>query len=298
LTDTVLTINGLTKRFGKLTAVDHLDLTIKKGQVFGILGPNGSGKTTTLGMILDVVAPTEGNYHWFEGEKSADSRKKIGSILETPCFYPYLNAIQNLRIVAHIKQCDPNRIEEVLKMVNLHDRRNDNFKGFSLGMKQRLSIAAALLADPPVLILDEPTNGLDPEGIAEVRTLIRDIASKGKTILIASHLLDEVQKVCSDFIILRKGQKLHEGNVSDILGDKNEVLISSTDIVQLEQKLKDYPGGKLSSKENGDLIVQLDASGSAASLNQFFFDQGITLTKLLTLKRSLEEEFIKILNEN
>ena len=175
----VLKINKLTKKFGKLTAVDQLDLTIKEGHEYGNLGPNGSGKTTTLGMILEVVAPTSGSFEWFDGMKNVDARQKIGSILETPCFYSYLTAEQNLRIIAHIKKC-------------------------SLGMKQRLSLAAALLSDPPVLMLDEPTNGLDPEGIAEVRQLIRDIAAKGKTIIMASHLLDEVQKVCTDFCILRK----------------------------------------------------------------------------------------------
>lgn len=298
MTETVLKIEGLTKRFGKLTAVDQLDLSIQKGQIFGILGPNGSGKTTTLGMILDVIAPTAGNYHWFDGEKRADSRKRIGSILETPCFYPYLDAVQNLRIVAHIKQCGTDRIDDVLKTVNLHHRKNDKFKGYSLGMKQRLSIAAALLADPPVLILDEPTNGLDPEGIAEVRALIRDIAANGKTILIASHLLDEVQKVCTHFIILRKGKKLHEGSVQALLGDKNEVMISSKDLPALLSAISDYPFGQIIKKSESDILIELKEGGSAESLNTYCFQHNIILTQLITMKRSLEEEFLKILNEN
>ncbi|MFZ9045674.1 MAG: ABC transporter ATP-binding protein [Cyclobacteriaceae bacterium] len=297
-TKKVLHIEGLTKRFGKLTAVNQLDLKIYQGQIFGILGPNGSGKTTTLGMILDVVAPSEGSYRWFSGQNNVDSRKRIGSILETPCFYPYLNAEQNLRIVSHIKKCDESRIPKVLKTVNLFDRKGDKFKVFSLGMKQRLSIAAALLADPPVLILDEPTNGLDPQGIAEVRRLIKDIASNGKTILIASHLLDEVQKVCSDFIILRNGIKLHEGKVNDILGDKDEILISANHLSQLHNVIKKYPGAKSVIQKGTDLLVEINEQGSAEDINQFCFEQGSTLTKVLTMTRSLEEEFLKILNEN
>lgn len=297
-TKKVLSIDGLSKRFGKLTAVNQLDLNIYEGQIFGILGPNGSGKTTTLGMLLDVIAPSEGKYQWLSGQNNADSRKQIGSILETPCFYPYLNAVQNLKIVAHIKKCDISRIPKVLEIVNLSDRKTDKFKAYSLGMKQRLSIAAALLADPPVLILDEPTNGLDPEGIAEVRSLIKEIAANGKTILIASHLLDEVQKVCTDFIILKKGQKLHEGRVNDIIGDKNEVLISAEDIKALAEIIKSYEGAQNIGQQGKDLLIELNEKGSAEGINQFCFEKGLTLTKVLTMSRSLEEEFLKILNEN
>ncbi|MFT6134462.1 MAG: ABC-2 type transport system ATP-binding protein [Cyclobacteriaceae bacterium] len=298
MTDSVLKVDSLSKRFGKIQAVNNLSINIKKGQVFGILGPNGSGKTTTLGMLLDVVAPTSGSYEWFGGMKPADSRKQIGSILETPCFYPYLNAVQNLRIAAHIKGCSFDRIETVLKIVNLFDRSTDPFRTFSLGMKQRLSIAAALLADPPVLILDEPTNGLDPQGIAEIRTLIKDIASEGKTILIASHLLDEVQKVCSDFIVLKKGNKLHEGSVQDILGEKREVLIDGPDRKSITKIFSSYSDGEIIEDSVDGLLVQLNDKGSAFAINKFCFDHGVTLTKLLTMKRSLEEEFMKILNEN
>ena len=294
----VLEVNGLTKKFGRLTAVDQLDLKINKGEVFGILGPNGSGKTTTLGMLLDVIAPTAGQYSWFEGMKASESRKRIGSILETPCFYPYLNAEQNLRIVAHIKGCSTDRIDHVLKMVNLLDRKQDKFKGYSLGMKQRLSIAAALLADPPVLILDEPTNGLDPEGIAEVRQLIRQIAEEGKTILIASHLLDEVQKVCTEFIILRKGKKLHEGRVDEILGEKKELELRSKTPELLETIIRKYPHGQILRKKDDHIWLALDQKGSATDVNEYCFQNGVILSELIIQKRSLEEEFLKILNEN
>ena len=296
---TVLKINKLTKKYGRLTAVSQLDLTIEEGQVFGILGPNGSGKTTTLlGMILEVVAPDSGSFEWFGGINNVDARKKIGSILETPCFYSYLTATQNLKIVAHIKECDPSRIDPILKQVNLYERKDDKFKTFSLGMKQRLSLAAALLADPPVLMLDEPTNGLDPEGIAEVRQLIRDIAAQGKTIIMASHLLDEVQKVCTHFCILRKGVKLHEGTVNEILGETNIVDISAKDMDSLATTMESFEGQEKLEQENGSLRVFLKAGQSADQLNQFCFEKGITLKKLIPLSKSLEQEFLKILKEN
>jgi len=294
----VLKINKLTKKFGRLTAVDQLDLTINEGQVYGILGPNGSGKTTTLGMILEVVAPTSGSFEWFGGMNNVEARQKIGSILENPCFYGYLTAVQNLRIVAHIKKCGTRHIDDILRQVGLYERRNDKFKNFSLGMKQRLSLAAALLSDPPVLMLDEPTNGLDPEGIAEVRQLIRDIASQGKTIIMASHLLDEVQKVCTDFCILRKGVKLHEGSVREILGETNVVEISATDNEGLSAIVKKFAGLEKLEKENGSLMVYLKEGQTSDHLNRFCFDQGIALKKLVPQSKSLEQEFLKILKEN
>lgn len=294
----VLKINKLTKKFGRITAVNELDLTIEKGQVYGILGPNGSGKTTTLGMILEVVAPSSGDFEWFEGVNNVEARQKIGSILETPCFYSYLTATQNLRIVAHIKKCDTYRIDDILKQVNLYERRNDKFKTFSLGMKQRLSLGAALLSDPPVLMLDEPTNGLDPEGIAEVRQLIKDIAAQGKTIIMASHLLDEVQKVCTDFCILRKGVKLHEGSVNDILGETNVVQISASDNEALANSIQNFEGVEKIEKENGSLMAYLKDGQSSDQLNRYCFDQGISLNKLMPQSKSLEQEFLKILKEN
>lgn len=296
--DEILKIKDLQKNFGKLKAVDRLDLRVNEGQVYGILGPNGSGKTTTLGMILDVIAPTSGAYEWFGGLDAVQSRKKIGSILEVPCFYPYLSAVDNLKITCHIKNADPSRIDQVLEQVHLHERKNDKFKTYSLGMKQRLSIAAALIADPPVMILDEPTNGLDPEGIAEVRSLIRDIARHGKTIILASHLLDEVQKVCTDFCILRKGKKLYEGRVSEILGETNQVELASADMDKLKKILKDYQGLSDIRYENGVFQAALTEGQTAADINQYCFNKGITLKRLITQTNSLEQEFLKILKEN
>lgn len=295
---TILTINNLSKRFGRIQAVDKLNLKIEKGQVYGILGPNGSGKTTTLGMILDVVAPNQGSFQWFENSATVDARKKIGSILETPCFYPYLTAVQNLRITAHIKQSGNDNIEQVLKQVGLFERKDDKFKTYSLGMKQRLSIGAALLSDPPVLILDEPTNGLDPEGIAEVRELIRNIANNGKTIIMASHLLDEVQKVCTHFCVLRKGIKLHEGNVSDTLGEINVIEVSSDSLLDLEKILKDHPGIESLHMNGSSIQITLLPDTNAVDINNYCFEHGIVLKKLFTHTNSLEQEFLKILKEN
>lgn len=294
----ILRINKLSKHFGRIQAVNKLELEVSSGQVFGILGPNGSGKTTTLGMILDVVAPDSGSFQWFGGEDTVQARKKIGSILETPCFYPYLTAVQNLRITAHIKNCDVANIDNVLKQVGLFERRNDKFKTYSLGMKQRLSIGSALLSNPPVLILDEPTNGLDPEGIAEVRELIRDVAASGKTIIMASHLLDEVQKVCSHFCVLRKGKKLHEGSVSETLGEINSLELAADDMKKLEKLIIDFPGKSKYIQNGSSFIVTINDNISATDLNNYCYENGLTLKKLFTQRNSLEQEFLKILREN
>jgi ABC-type multidrug transport system ATPase subunit len=221
--ETVLSITNLTKKFRRLTAVNNLNLEVKRGQVFGMLGPNGSGKTTTLGMLMSVINPTSGSYSWFGESPTNDVRKKIGAVLEHPIFYPYLSGQKNLELNAMIKQCPPENIPKVLELVELSDRRDDKYKTYSLGMKQRLAIASALLNDPTVLILDEPTNGLDPMGIAEIRELIKKIAANGKTIILASHLLDEVQKVCSHFAILRKGNLIHTGPVEEVSKGKETI---------------------------------------------------------------------------
>lgn len=291
-------IKGLSKNFGKIKAVQNLNLSVSQGQVYGILGPNGSGKTTTLGMILDVVAPSGGRFKWFDGMPNVDARKQIGAILETPCFLPYLTAVQNLEIVAHIKKSGKERIESVLKQVGLHDRKDDKFKNYSLGMKQRLSIGAALLSNPPVLILDEPTNGLDPQGIAEVRELISEIAAQGKTIIMASHLLDEVQKVCTHFCVLKQGVKIHEGVVSDTLEEINMVEVNSSDNKELKSKLELFEGVDHITENGGTLDLTMKDGFTSVHINTFCFEQGIVLKKLLTHTNSLEKEFLKILKDH
>jgi ABC-type multidrug transport system ATPase subunit len=295
--ETVLSVKGLTKNFGRLCAVNNLNLEIKAGQVFGMLGPNGSGKTTTLGMLMGVVNQTYGEYSWFGQAPTHQIRKKIGAVLEHPIFYPYLSGQKNLELNATIKQCDPNNIPKVLDLVELSDRRNDKYKTYSLGMKQRLAIASALLNDPTVLILDEPTNGLDPMGIAEIRELTKKIAQHGKTIILASHLLDEVQKVCSHFAILKKGNLVHSGPIDDV-GKGAELVEVNADIENLNEHLLKFTGTSSVQRENGLFEVTLRDGFHSKDLNKFLFNEGITASHLVTRKKSLEKQFLEILSES
>lgn len=294
----ILKTSGLTKRYRRLTALDDLNLEIKPGMVFGLLGPNGSGKTTTLGMLLDVITPSEGTYEWFGKAPSAQSRKNIGAILETPCFYPYLSAVQNLRIIAKIKECSEERIEIVLNEVGLIDRKDDDFTTFSLGMKQRLAIASALLADPEVLILDEPTNGLDPQGIVEIREIITQIATSGKTIILASHLLDEVQKVCSDFCVLKKGKMLYQGSVDEALSEQKTIEVAHDNMDELEQALNKITGIIKTERTVKHFNLTVESSLSTTSLNQQLHAMNMNASHLLKRGGSLEKQFLKILQEN
>lgn len=295
--ETVLSVKGLTKNFGRLCAVNNLNLEIKKGQVFGMLGPNGSGKTTTLGMLMGVVNQTEGEYSWFGQTPTHQIRKKIGAVLEHPIFYPYLSGQKNLELNATIKQCDANNIPKVLDLVELTERRNDKYKTYSLGMKQRLAIASALLNDPTVLILDEPTNGLDPMGIAEIRELTKKIAQHGKTIILASHLLDEVQKVCTHFAILKRGNLVHSGPIDDV-GKGAELVEVNADIQNLNEHLLKFTGTSSVQRENGLYEVTLRDGFHSKDLNRFLFDEGITANHLVTRKKSLEKQFLEILSES
>lgn len=292
----VVTTNNLTKHYGRIKAVEKLTIGIPENSVFGILGPNGSGKTTTLGMILNVVNPTSGNYEWFGSKPDKKQLQKIGSILEVPSFYPYLSAIDNLKIIAEIKGAGYDSIDEALKITGLYDRRFSPFRTYSLGMKQRLALAATLTGDPQVLILDEPTNGLDPRGIAEIRDLIKTIASRGKTIILASHLLDEVQKVCTHFAVLNKGELKYSGPVQE---PRNELLleVAADDMDALAIAIKQYPDVS-EIEESGELIsLKLPARQSVASFSRFIFSKGISITHMVVRKKSLETQFLEILNE-
>jgi len=293
--ETVLSIKGLTKNFGRLCAVNNLNLEVKRGQVFGMLGPNGSGKTTTLGMLMGVVNPTAGEYSWFGEVPSHQTRKKIGAVLEHPIFYPYLSGQKNLELNAMIKQCPVENIPGVLELVELDKRRDDKYRTYSLGMKQRLAIASALLNDPTILILDEPTNGLDPMGIAEIRELIKKIAANGKTIILASHLLDEVQKVCTHFAVLKKGTLVHNGPVGDV-GNGAELVEVSAAIQNLNEVLLRFSGTSGIQRENGFYEVTLRDGFHSQDLNKFLFDEGVTASHLVTRKKSLEKQFIEILS--
>jgi ABC-2 type transport system ATP-binding protein len=292
----VLSTKGLTKHYGRIKAVDGLDLEIKKGSVFGILGPNGSGKTTTLGMVLDVINKTSGSYTWFGSEPTKEHRQKIGAILETPIFYPYLPGNKNLELVCDIKRVEYSRIPEVIEQVGLKGRADDNFRTYSLGMKQRLSIASALLCNPEVMILDEPTNGLDPQGIAAIRELIKEIASTGKTIVLASHLLDEVQKVCTDFCVLKQGKLIYTGQVADVTKGEIAVEVMAPAPIKGILEAADFI---LKVKEEGDkFVLTLKEGGNATQVNKLLIDQGITASHLFTVRQSLEKQFLAILNES
>lgn len=291
----ILTISNLTKKFGPLTAVDNLSFTIEKGNVYGILGPNGSGKSTTLGIVLNVVNKTEGSFHWFDGTGSThDALKKVGAIIERPNFYPYMTAAQNLALVAKIKGVGTEKIEEKLEVVGLLDRKDSKFKTYSLGMKQRLAIASALLNDPEILILDEPTNGLDPQGIHQIRQIIKKIASEGTTILLASHLLDEVEKVCTHVVILRKGSSLYVGSVEGMNASHGFFTLQSSDMVKLKAFLEGHRAFGSIKEQNDELLAYLNEPLEAAQLNKLLFDEGIILSKLSKQKESLEEQFLEL----
>lgn len=297
---TILSLNNLDKKFGRVHAVNNLSFEIKKGNVYGILGPNGSGKSTTLGIILNVVNKTSGEFSWFDGNLSThQALKKVGAIIERPNFYPYMSAIQNLSLICKIKDISTENINEKLKIVNLFERRNSKFRTFSLGMKQRLAIASALLNNPEILILDEPTNGLDPQGIHEIREIILKIAKNGTTILLASHLLDEVEKVCSHVIVIREGVKLYSGRVDE--------MTNSHGFFELNTK---EPKNKLISilsnnnnigtvKEEGNLIIAyLKEEMEAHEINKYLFNNGITVSHLVKRKPSLEQQFLDLTNTN
>ena len=296
--ETILSLKNLHKNFGRIHAVNDLSFEIKKGDVYGILGPNGSGKSTTLGIILNVVNKTSGSFSWFDGNVTVhDALKKVGAIIERPNFYPYMTAEQNLKLICKIKGVSEINIEQKLKTVNLFKRKDSKFKTFSLGMKQRLAIASALLNNPEILILDEPTNGLDPQGIHEIRQIIKDIATKGTTILLASHLLDEVEKVCSHVVVLQEGKKLYSGRVDEMTASHG---LFELKVEEKKEKLLELLASHESiDKVNEDhelIIATLNKPVPAAEINSYLFKNGIILTHLVKRKPSLEQQFLKLTN--
>ena len=293
--ETILTVNHLSKNYGRVQAVKDLSFTIEKGNVYGILGPNGSGKSTTLGIILNVVNRSAGDFSWFDGSVSThEALKKVGAIIERPNFYPYMTAVQNLSLVCKIKDVPADKILEKLEIVGLLDRKDSKFKTYSLGMKQRLAIASALLNDPEILILDEPTNGLDPQGIHQIREIIKKIAQQGTTILLASHLLDEVEKVCSHVVILQKGEKLYSGPVDEMLASHGFFELRCADMEKLKNLLEeDKRFGKIL-LETETMTAYLEEEMSAVDLNQWAFNQGLVLSHLVKRKESLEEQFLTL----
>jgi ABC-2 type transport system ATP-binding protein len=293
----ILSVENIAKSYGNIKALKGVSFEVPKGSVFGILGPNGSGKTTLLGIIMNVLKATSGSYKLFDETATDAHRKRIGTLLETPNFYHYLNAVENLKISCAIKGIAQDDIENVLQTVDLLKRKNSPFSTYSLGMKQRLAIGAALLGNPDVLVFDEPTNGLDPVGISEIRNLIKDLSAKGKTIIMASHLLDEVEKVCTDVAILKQGVLLASGNVKDIFQQNDIVQIAAENLDTLVQVIKSMPNVIEVNTLNGFVDVAFEAGkADLATVNKYCFDNGITLSHLQLKKSNLESKFLALTN--
>jgi ABC-2 type transport system ATP-binding protein len=294
----VLSLQNISKSYGQIRALNNLSFDIPEGAVFGILGPNGSGKTTLLSIVLDVLKADTGGYRWFGQPGSPAQRRKIGSLLETPNFYHYLSAVKNLTITHSISgRGNATAIDDVLHKVNLHERRNSSFSSYSLGMKQRLAIGAALLGNPSVLVLDEPTNGLDPVGIAEIRELMLELNRQGHTIIIASHLLDEIEKVCTHVAILKKGTLITSGTVDEVLVDEDVVEIGAANPAALATAMKNW--GVAQSVTQKEQLVQLVFPKGAArpeDINRYCFDQGIVLDHLIIKRKRLEAKFFELTN--
>ena len=296
----ILSITSITKFYGRIRALNNVSFDVPPGSVFGILGPNGSGKTTMLGIVMDVLKASSGSYSWFGEPASEKQRQRIGTLLETPNFYHYLSGEKNLRIAAAIKGRGTGDIPRVLEMVKLTERKDSKFSTYSLGMKQRLAIASCLLGDPSVLVLDEPTNGLDPVGIAETRELIRILSRGGKTIILASHLLDEVEKVCTHVAILRRGELLMAGDVNVVLTNEDfiEVGAGADRLADLQQLLTGLPGVRqVRVQEEHVQVIFENGSMAPGEVNRYCFEKGITLNHLQLRKRSLESKFMELTDE-
>lgn len=293
----ILSVQKIAKNYGTVRALNGISFEVEKGTVFGILGPNGSGKTTLLGIVMNVLKPTSGNYQLLGAGPAHDQRKLIGTLLETPNFYHYLSAVQNLRIAAAIKGRGADDIDRVLEIVNLSQRKHSKFSTYSLGMKQRLAIASCLLGNPEVLIFDEPTNGLDPVGIAEIRELIKKLNQQGKTIIMASHLLDEVEKVCTHVAILKKGDLIASGDVNEILTNEDIVEVAAANIEQLANVLRQMGGYTSMQVQEGQvqLFYPLGTANMEA-INRYCFNGGVVLNKLQVKKKSLETKFFELTN--
>lgn len=291
----ILSLQNISKNYGNIKALKGVSFDIPKGTVFGILGPNGSGKTTLLSIVMSILEPSSGSYSIFNEAPSHELRKKIGTLLETPNFYHYLSAVENLRINCKIKGVPYSDIDRVLELVNLLQRKDSNFSTYSLGMKQRLAIASALLGDPEVLLLDEPTNGLDPVGIAEIRRLIMQLHQSGKTIVMASHLLDEVEKVCSHVAILKQGTLLASGEVDTIFTNDEIALAGTSQLEELKNVIGKIAGYKHHKEVMGMLEIFYDGTQmSLEQLNRFCFEHNIVLNHLQIKKNSLEAKFMEL----
>ncbi len=288
----VVKTRGLTRRYGDITAVDHLDLTIRKGEIYGFLGANGAGKTTTLRMLLGLIRPDEGEISVLDHPAGhPDGLAKIGSMIETPAFWPHLTGRENLKVLARYAGVPFSRIDGCLETVELLDRSDDAFKGYSLGMKQRLGVAAALLKDPDLLILDEPTNGLDPAGMASMRSFIRDLGRAGHTVLLSSHLMQEVEQICDRVGIIGGGRLVAEGTVDELRGT-DQLVIQATPIRAAQHTLGAM---KIDARQEGEsLRILMTPKIDPAMINARLVADGIAVQELHRDRASLESIFLRL----
>jgi ABC-type multidrug transport system ATPase subunit len=296
---TIIETTDLTKRYRRITAVDGISLRVERGQIFGFLGPNGSGKTTTIGMLLGIINPTSGGIRLFErfgNDSLHTARQRIGATLETPNFYPYLSGYENLRVVATIKGVTRPRIDHALEAVGLSARKGDAFRKYSLGMKQRLAIAGAMLGDPELVILDEPANGLDPEGMREIRDIIRGLAAEGRTIFLSSHLLNEVERTCTHVAIIKRGRIVHQASVSELTAQHATAIVRAADSDALLSAARAYPGALSARRSAEDIIVEL-SDPDLAELNRFLGSRNVHVFYLAPGVASLEDVFMELTSE-
>jgi ABC-2 type transport system ATP-binding protein len=295
--NTVIETSGLTKRFGNgVLAVDSVDMSVRRGEVYGFLGPNGAGKTTTLRMLLGLIRPSSGSAT-IAGRKPGDPAglARIGSLIEGPGFYPCLSGRENLRVIADYASADGKRVDEVLDMVELTSRARRKFGTYSTGMKQRLGVAAALIKDPDLLILDEPTNGLDPQGMAEMRKLIKDIGQGERTVLLSSHLLGEVEQICDRVGVISGGRLVTQSTVQELIGETG-VLVRAEPVDQAQDVLSRIFGPEAVSRRDGAIYLKTDPSHSV-EINRQLMGSGVGVSELRPVEKSLEEVFFQLTGE-
>jgi ABC-2 type transport system ATP-binding protein len=290
---------GLTKEFGDRRVVDNLDLRIPSGSVCGFVGPNGAGKTTTIRMLLGLIRPTSGGGRILLGDihDPPSYLKHVGALIESPAFYPPLSGRDNLLVLTRLGQLPQSRIDGVMERVGLADRAKDRFSQYSLGMKQRLGIAAALLAEPSLLILDEPTNGLDPAGILEMRSLMRSLADEGMTLLVSSHLLVEIEHICDHVLMIRDGRSVFQGSVADLRGMRTaELVLRPEDPEQLVllAQLIGNRGLEAGIEIGSNSVIVADGSSRAGEINRLAFESGVTVNHLAERERTLEEAYFAL----
>ncbi|WP_049797403.1 ABC transporter ATP-binding protein [Kribbella flavida] len=289
-------VQGLTKRYGETLAVDGVDLIVRPGEVYGFLGPNGAGKTTTLRILTGLIAPTSGRVEVLGGSPGqAQVLARTGSMIESPAFYPYLSGLDNLRLLAEYAEVPRTRVREVLELVDLAGRAKDRFSTYSLGMKQRLGVAAALLKDPELVILDEPTNGLDPAGMRDMRRLIRELGSEGRTVVLSSHLLGEVQQVCDRVGIINGGRMVAEHDVEELRGQQ-ELVIRARPLESAHSVLREVLGAEAVHLYD-DTVRAKVAPDRAAELNRLLVEAGIAVSELRSTERALEDVFFELTTE-